>query len=130
MKCVFLNLLLFAVGAFNLSLSCQTIQAKCIPVREGDAGKTLTVRRGQTLCFKFPVLPANGYMWYATYNPTDLAQVGKTRFESEDSTGKPGAEEVQTFQFQANNSGSVSIRFKYSRPEKVLKTLTFNLNVP
>jgi len=129
MKRAFLNLLLVTLGVANFTISCQKIQAKCISVGESDAGKTLTVRRGQAICFKFPVLPANGYMWYPTYDPTALSQIAKTRFESADSPGKPGVEEVQTFQFQAKNSGVLSIRFKYSRAERVLKTATFNLDV-
>jgi predicted secreted protein len=130
MKRALTNLLLFTLGASVLSVFCQTVQPKCIVLSESDAGKTLTVKRGETICFKFPVLPANGYMWYPSYDSSALAQIGKTRFQSADFPGKPGLEQVQTFQFRANTSGVLSLRFKYSRPERVLKTLTFNLNIP
>src|ERR1700693_244498 len=110
MKRAWLNFILFTLGAASLSLSCQKIQAECISIGESDAGKTLRVRRGQTICFKLPVLPANGYMWYPTYDPGALAQIGKTRFETADPRGKPGLEEVQSFQFQAKSLGVSSIR--------------------
>jgi len=124
---------------FALVISCLLGQlasvearqfSKCLVLTEVNNNETISVKTGEMICLKLSVLPATGYMWYASDVGSGLRQVGASRFEPVVSgQGKPGATEAQTFRFSARKPGLYEIHLMYGRPQNVLKKLTFTLNV-
>jgi len=69
-------------------------------------------------------------MWHLRSELSALRQVGSSQFETlEPGSGKPGAVEVQTFRFAAEQKGNERLRFTYGRQMDTLKEVTFAITV-
>jgi inhibitor of cysteine peptidase len=126
----------------TLTVSCVLsllVMAACAPasgtdaninIGAGDAGKTITLREGDTLTVTLDGNTTTGYIWLMqTMDPAILKQVGEPAYAPEsDAIGAPG---TISLTFQAVKSGQADLVLNYMRSfEKDMAPLhTFEVTV-
>lgn len=116
-------------------LAVLVLTAGCNPSKEvalgaKDSGRQIEVKKGEPLVITLEANPTTGYLWEVVESDQRiLRQMGETEFQPEsDKIGAPG---LQTFRFEAQDKGDVTLELVYHRPwEKDVDPLeTFSLQV-
>ncbi len=81
-----------------------------------DAGRTVTIDRGQQFIIALGSNPTTGYSWQASYDEKMLTMVEKSYEQGEQSKGLVGAGGIEFFRFEALKSGETRMGFVYQRP--------------
>ncbi len=118
-----LFLVIIAITAFTLG------GKKDVAIGAADAGKTISLRQGDTLVVTLDGNTTTGYTWEASQAVSTLKQVGTAEFVP--SSNKLGAPGQITLKFQAVQAGQGTLNLVYQRPfEKgVQPAKTFTINV-
>lgn len=93
--------------------ACQA--AKPLTIGAQDAGKTITIKNGDTLVVELEGNITTGYTWVpAAQDPELLTQVGETEVTPESDAIGAGGMIVLTF--RANATGQTVLHLDYERP--------------
>lgn len=86
-----------------------------VPLTAHDNGRQIEIHRGQALNISLPGNPSTGYIWQLDeVDEQILLQKGKPNFEPK--SNEVGAPGLQTFRFQAVETGETILRLVYRRP--------------
>ena len=86
-----------------------------ITLGDKDNGRSLTLRKGDTLIVKLGSQPGTGYGWRIAKNDAHRLKFLGESVESPDN-GSEGGTELQAFRFEAQSSGSTVLELHYVRP--------------
>jgi copper homeostasis protein (lipoprotein) len=90
---------------------------RAVTLAEGDSGKVIEVGRGERVIVRLPSNRSTGYSWALLTSGSDaLTRLASEYTQVVLSDGKPGAEGVESWYFQAKGSGQQELRFEYRRP--------------
>jgi predicted secreted protein len=108
------------------SLPTHGIDEKGYPVIAigiSDADSTVSVRKGQDIEVRLPVVPGTGYGWFVVRLDTKLVRpIGQSVFQTGPRTGTVGSAELQVFRLEAMQKGVTEIVLEEKRPwERVSK---------
>lgn len=112
-----------------LILTIITAGCKISAETYSDAGRTVTVKRGQQFVIALGSNPTTGYSWEATYDEKILTLVEKTYEQGEQSKELVGAGGIEFFRFEAFRSGDTKIDLVYKRPWEGTVSLAKSFNV-
>jgi inhibitor of cysteine peptidase len=128
MKTIFYTLIILILLAGSLA-ACQVF-GKTTTISESDAGKTITIKNGETLVVKLKGNITTGYTWVpAGQDPQLLTQVGENEYTPESNLiGAPG---TIILKFTATATGQTVLRLEYKRPWEtdVAPSQTFEVTV-
>jgi inhibitor of cysteine peptidase len=112
MKKTLYSLIILVLLAGSLA-ACQA--AKPLTIGAQDAGKTITIKNGDTLVVELEGNITTGYTWVpAAQDPQLLTQVGEAEVTPEsDAIGAPG---MIVLTFQASATGQTVLHLDYKRP--------------
>jgi inhibitor of cysteine peptidase len=97
------------LGAFSASGGAS------VTVSEADAGRTIQLRRGDTLIVELRGNPSTGYSWTVEAAESDVLNAdGEPEFAPE--SDKLGAGGMYTIKFAAERTGSAVLKLVYHRP--------------
>ena len=127
-----INAVVLSLTVLILAIGCST--SKEVKVVASVSGSTVELRKGQTLVFTLESNPTTGYQWEVIKNDESiLQQKGEAEFKSSNTSNPPGSGKggTETFRFDAQNAGMVTLKLVYHRPwEKDVEPLkTFTLQV-
>jgi inhibitor of cysteine peptidase len=115
------------------SSSAQVPAASAVTVTDQDNGKTIQLSEGATLMVKLPSNASTGYSWSVKGNPSLLKLIKSDYSEQKRPMQVAGAPGVQTFQWQATETGDAKLQLEYRRPweknEPAAKTFSITLQV-
>ncbi len=94
------------------AVSASGVQAGSAALTEGDSGKALQLKVGQTVHFKLSVQTGTGYTWEAPARNTELA----VEFGKQSAEPRPGARAELPVSAKANQTGFLVLEFQYARP--------------
>lgn len=125
MKTAFFSMTILVLLAGSL-VACQST-AEPIKIGEQDAGKTITLKTGDTLLIELDGNTSTGFNWIpAAQNPILLNRVGETEVTPE--SDQPGAPGKVVLQFEAVSQGQTLLHLDYKRaweaevePEKIFE---------
>lgn len=90
--------------------------ALAVTLGEADAGRTIDVRRGQSIAVLLPSNRSTGFRWSLVPASAGVLNVVTDVGYTQDSPGAVGAPGVETWTFQASRPGQQELRFEYRRP--------------
>ena len=106
---------LFVLMVFLLiTAACQPAQTDPIALTAEDAGKTIELKKGDSIQVSLKGNPTTGYNWYmVTQEPAVLEQTGEPAYKADtDKLGSPG---LITLNFKAVASGKGLLQLVYKR---------------
>lgn len=106
---------LFVLMVFMLmAAACQPGQTDPIALTAEDAGKTIELKKGDSIQVSLEGNPTTGYNWYmVTQEPSILEQSGEPAYKADtDKLGSPG---MITLNFKAVASGKGALQLVYKR---------------
>ena len=110
--------------------ACGAPGGRSLTLAEGDSGKTIEMRTGETLTISLLGNPTTGYLWEAeSGDPNVLKQVGEAEFEPDsDALGSGGKVSLH---FEAVAPGEMHLRLVYHRPweQGVPPEKSFEVNI-
>jgi inhibitor of cysteine peptidase len=106
------------VRGLAIVLLAMTGCAKKPPVQITDAanGKSVEVRRGQSVELVLPSNSSTGYRWDFVVAPRALAAVGDPVYQSEAKLGRVGGGGTTTWHFTTSRAATDTLRLAYTRP--------------
>ncbi len=124
------NIFLIITAILLATSACSPGQPGPVSLSASDAGKTIELKRGQTLQVALEGNPTTGYNWILS--PTDpnlLEQVGEADYKPDSSLIGSGG--VLTLKFKATASGKGVLHLEYKRSwEKGVAPLkSFEINL-
>lgn len=98
---------------------------------EGDNGKTVRLKVGETFTIKLPGNPSTGYSWNGAADPEVVVLVGEPEFTSDAADENiVGAGGTLTMTYKAVKAGEGELKLQYSRVwESVQPEKTFTVRV-
>ncbi len=87
-----------------------------VSVGEMDAGKPVTLRRGQELVLRMPSNPSTGYRWSIALGGPGVLSMVATPAYVRGPGAAPGAGGVEVWRFAAFLCGTETLVLKYARP--------------
>lgn len=87
-----------------------------VTLGEADAGRTVDVRRGQSIAVLLPSNRSTGFRWSLVPALAGVLTASRDAGYTQDSSGGVGAPGVETWTFEASQSGQQELRFEYRRP--------------
>jgi inhibitor of cysteine peptidase len=113
MKIIIVSLIILVLLGGSLA-ACQVF-GKTTTINESDAGKTITIKTGETLVVRLEGNITTGYTWVpAEQNPQLLTQVGEADYKPESNLiGAPGTIIIK---FTAADTGQTVLHLDYKRP--------------
>lgn len=124
--------ILFIAGLFLIIITVTAFTLggkKVVAIGAAQAGKTISLRQGDTLVVTLDGNTTTGYTWEASQDVPVLKQVGTSEFVP--GSNKLGAPGQITLKFQAVQAGQATLNLIYQRPfEKgVQPAKIFTINV-
>jgi len=90
---------------------------RAVTLVEGDTGKVIDISAGERVIVRLPSNRTTGYSWALLTSGSDaLTRLASEYTQVVQSDGKPGAQGVESWYFQAKGSGQQELRFEYRRP--------------
>jgi len=115
-----------------LSMSaCDKSGGASVTLRETDTGRTIELKRGDTLIVELEGNPTTGFTWeVASVDASILKQEGDYEFEA-DKPGVPGSGGTFTFTFGAEGAGQTELQMVYHQAwdEETPPSKTFEVTV-
>lgn len=105
-----------------------------LTVTDADAGKSVTLNRGQTLVLTLSSNPTTGYSWTVVSGTGDvLTQEGEPVYKSTSRPGITGGGGIETFRFRGAAAGQTTLTLGYRRPWETgispIQTYTLSVTV-
>ena len=128
---VWVALVLAPAGATTQTHKEKPSANSLVTVTDAENGKDLDLAPGQSLQVKLKMVAGTGYAWTVDGDPTPL-KLTKT-FKQQSHPGRPGAQQLAVFNFDASSAGMTRLTLVYRRSWEYnvppAKTFTLHVNV-
>jgi inhibitor of cysteine peptidase len=114
-----------------LSISaCGKSGGASVTLRETDTGRTIELKRGDTLIVELEGNPTTGFLWEVeSVDATILKQQGEPEYKAGE-PGKIGGVGAFVFTLEASDKGQTELQMVYRRPsDKETPAQTFEVSV-
>jgi copper homeostasis protein (lipoprotein) len=90
---------------------------RAVTLAEADSGKVIEVRAGEKVTVRLVSNRSTGYGWaFLTSGSNALTRLASEYTQVVGAEGKPGSDGIESWYFQAKDSGQQELRFEYRRP--------------
>jgi inhibitor of cysteine peptidase len=110
---------------------CTQSGGASVTLRETDGGRTVELKRGDTLIVELEGIPTTGFQWEVTsVNEAVLKQEGDPEYKDSE-PGRMGGGGLLIFSFKALGTGRTELKMVYHQPweKDTLPAKTFDINV-